>query len=83
MKQLPDNGFALGHLGFVQKMAGTKANAKETLESCVDLIQRGIDSGDPAIAKEGKFYFHLGDALNRLGRTEDANKVRHGCYVFI
>ena len=56
-------------------MAGTKANAKETLESCVDLIQRGIDSGDPAIAKEGKFYFHLGDALNRLGRTEDANKV--------
>ena len=62
-------------------MAGTKANAKETLESCVDLIQRGIDSGDPAIAKEGKFYFHLGDALNRLGRTEDANKVRR--YVFI
>jgi len=77
LKQLPDNGFALGHLGFVQKMAGTKANAKETLESCVDLIQRGIDSGDPAIAKEGKFYFHLGDALNRLGRTEDANKVYH------
>ena len=77
---LPDNGFALGHLGFILKMEATSGTDSQDqnalLDRSVQLLSRGIESGDPGVAKDGKFYFHLGDGLRRLGREQDADQVR-------
>jgi len=77
----PDNGFAMVHLGFVLKLKATGNSGKtpvtsseKLLERAVDLLTRGIESGDNDVM-EGKFFFHLGDGLRRLGRSEDADKV--------
>jgi hypothetical protein len=33
------------------------------------LFQEGIESGDPG-TDDGRFYFHLGDAMQRVGNKE-------------
>jgi len=75
----PEDGFAQGHLGFILKLEATATDSGhtsvETLERAVDLLNRGIESGEPGVAKEGKFYFHLGDGLRRLGRQQNADQV--------
>lgn len=63
----PNNGFALVHYGFVLKLEGK-------LETAVGFLQRGIGSGENG-TRESRFYFHLGDALQRLGREQEAEKV--------
>jgi len=78
LDRVPGDGFALAHLGFVLKLEATAANHRDglsDLETAVDLLQRGIDSGEPGVAKEGKFYFHLGDGLRRLGNQQLADQV--------
>lgn len=37
-------------------------------------MQRGMQTGDPCTV-DGRFFFHLGDALFRLGHKEKALKV--------
>ena len=37
-------------------------------------MQSGIQTREPGVM-EGKFFFHLGDALRRLGKTSEADKV--------
>lgn len=32
-------------------------------------LQEGIESGDPG-TDDGRFYFHLGDAMQRVGNKE-------------
>jgi len=73
LRSHPDNGFAMAHLGFILKLEGTKAGRSSALlQRGVDLLRRGIESGDVI---DGKFFFHLGDGLRRLGRPEDADRV--------
>uniref|UniRef100_A0A6P7G8C3 Midasin isoform X5 n=1 Tax=Diabrotica virgifera virgifera TaxID=50390 RepID=A0A6P7G8C3_DIAVI len=63
----PNNGFALVHYGFILK---TTDNA---LEKAVRYLKKGINTKDEGVI-DGRFYFHLGDALVRLGRREEADK---------
>lgn len=64
----PNDGFAQVHYGFVLK---TKDNE---LNTAVKYLKSGIDSKAPGVI-DGRFYFHLGDALIRLGKFEEASKV--------
>ncbi|XP_052565664.1 aspartyl/asparaginyl beta-hydroxylase-like isoform X3 [Culex pipiens pallens] len=63
-----DDGFALVHYGFVLK------NHDKDMEQAAQFLQEGIDTGHPG-TQDGRFYFHLGDALQRLGRQQEALKV--------
>ncbi|XP_053690002.1 aspartyl/asparaginyl beta-hydroxylase [Sabethes cyaneus] len=63
-----EDGFALVHYGFVVK------NHDKNMEEAVQYLQEGIATGHEG-TQDGRFYFHLGDALQRLGRNEEALKV--------
>ena len=67
LKRNPGNGFASAHLGFVLKSEGDLAGGAM-------LLQQGIASGQEGAA-QGKFYYHLGEAFQRLGRKADSDKV--------
>lgn len=70
----PKNGFALVHLGFCLKVGD------RNLEEGLKYLKMGIDSGmkqldrfpkpkttGQAGTQDARFYFHLGDAMQRLG----------------
>lgn len=63
------DGFALVHYGFILK------NLDLEYEEAILYLQEGIDSNEPG-TQDSRFYFHLGDALQRLGRDGEARKVR-------
>lgn len=63
-----ENGFAAAHYGFVLKIHD------KNLENAAIFLRQGIDSGENGTT-DGRFYFHLGDALARLGRTTEADEV--------
>ncbi|XP_040155517.1 uncharacterized protein LOC120895874 isoform X7 [Anopheles arabiensis] len=63
-----DNGFALVHYGFVLK------TLDQNMELAAQYLQEGIDTGHPG-TQDGRFYFQLGDALQRLGRNSEALAV--------
>lgn len=69
--QQPLNNYAAKHLGFILKTSGKN----EDLPRGVDLLLQGVQ-GDPD-PPEGKFYYHLGEGLRRLGREEEANMMYH------
>ena len=78
LAQDPSNGFAMAHLGFILKQEGTAIKSKmapdeqiKVLEEGVNLLKQGVSSG----IADGKFYFHLGDGLRRLGRETEADTV--------
>jgi aspartate beta-hydroxylase len=62
------NGFALVHYGFVLK------NFDQNLEKAVEFMHEGIATNEPG-TQDGRFYFHLGDALLRLGRKAEAMEI--------
>lgn len=64
----PNDGFAQVHYGFVLK---TRDN---DLKAAVQYLTAGIDSRELGVT-DGRFYFHLGDALVRLGKNKEALKV--------
>lgn len=55
------------HYGFVLKMQTNYTEA-------VDYLRRGIRSNESG-TQDARFYFHLGDALYRLGRGDEAAQV--------
>lgn len=63
-----DDGFALVHYGFVLK------NHDKDMEQAAQFLQEGINTGH-AGTQDGRFFFHLGDALQRLGRQREALNV--------
>lgn len=63
-----NDGFALVHYGFVLK------NLDNNLEAAVIFLRQGIETGANGTS-DGRFYFNLGDALIRLGRTDEAKNV--------
>lgn len=84
LEQNPNNGYALVHLGFILKLEGSsnsksqdaveQNNLQSTLAKGADFLQKGIATKEHGVI-EGKFYFHLGDALKRLGKKGEADKV--------
>uniref|UniRef100_A0A1A9V4T1 Aspartyl/asparaginy/proline hydroxylase domain-containing protein n=1 Tax=Glossina austeni TaxID=7395 RepID=A0A1A9V4T1_GLOAU len=68
LQKWPDDGFALVHYGFVLKQYYLK------YEKAVDYLRRGIASKAEG-TQDGRFYFQLGDALQRLGHEEEAFKI--------
>lgn len=62
------NGFALVHYGFVLK------NLDQDYENAVLYLREGIETNEEG-TQDGRFYFNLGDALQRLGRNEEAQEV--------
>jgi len=65
----PDNAFAKVHLGFVLKIGGD-------LTTAIELLRAGLihTNDEPNGVQQGKFYFHLGDALFRSGREQEAGE---------
>ncbi|XP_053674416.1 uncharacterized protein LOC128724720 [Anopheles nili] len=62
------DGFALVHYGFVLK------TLDQNMELAAQYLQEGIDT-DHEGTQDGRFYFQLGDALQRLGRNSEALNV--------
>ena len=60
----PTNGFAKSHLGFILKTDHLR------YVEAIPLLRDGISSGEPG-ADDGRFYFHLGDALTRVGKPDE------------
>ncbi|XP_063249499.1 aspartyl/asparaginyl beta-hydroxylase isoform X2 [Prinia subflava] len=58
----PDDGFAKVHYGFILK-------AENKIAESIPYLREGLESGDPG-TDDGRFYFHLGDALQRMGDKE-------------
>ena len=60
----PDNGFAKVHLGFILKAVDHK------YAEAIPLLQEGIHTNASGVI-DGRFFFHLGDALHRTGHAEE------------
>ncbi|XP_056377999.1 aspartyl/asparaginyl beta-hydroxylase isoform X2 [Hyla sarda] len=58
----PNNGFAKVHYGFILK-------AENKIIESIPYLKEGLLSGEPG-TDDGRFYFHLGDALQRAGDKE-------------
>ncbi|CAK8683183.1 unnamed protein product [Clavelina lepadiformis] len=63
----PDNGFAQVHFGFILKTAGDWIKGAYYLKLGIESMAEGT--------QEGKFYFHLGDALHRTNRSTEADEI--------
>lgn len=61
----PNDGYALVHLGFIVK---SESNYKEA----IPLFEKGLATGEPG-TDDSRFYFHLGDALYRLGKAKEVS----------
>ncbi|XP_041670088.1 aspartyl/asparaginyl beta-hydroxylase-like isoform X9 [Cheilinus undulatus] len=55
----PDDGFAKVHYGFILK-------SENKIAESIPYLREGLESGEPG-TDDGRFYFHLGDALQRVG----------------
>ncbi|CAF95939.1 unnamed protein product [Tetraodon nigroviridis] len=55
----PTNGFAKVHYGFILK-------SQNQIAESIPYLKEGLQSGEPG-TDDGRFYFHLGDALQRVG----------------
>lgn len=68
LEKWPEDGFAQVHYGFVLKTTYNNNTGG------IEYMQKGISSGAEG-TQDGRFYFHLGDALQREGKTEEAYKL--------
>ncbi|XP_067341465.1 aspartyl/asparaginyl beta-hydroxylase-like isoform X5 [Channa argus] len=55
----PSDGFAKVHYGFILK-------SENKIAESISYLKEGLESGEPG-TDDGRFYFHLGDALQRVG----------------
>ncbi|XP_066536471.1 aspartyl/asparaginyl beta-hydroxylase isoform X2 [Hoplias malabaricus] len=60
----PNDGFAKVHYGFILK-------SENKIEESIPYLRDGLKSGAPG-TDDGRFYFHLGDALQRMGDMNEA-----------
>ncbi|XP_046880438.1 aspartyl/asparaginyl beta-hydroxylase isoform X5 [Hypomesus transpacificus] len=65
----PDDGFAKVHYGFILK-------SENKIAESIPYLREGLESGDPG-TDDGRFYFHLGDALQRVGDNSVSYTHRH------
>ncbi|KPP72628.1 hypothetical protein Z043_108352, partial [Scleropages formosus] len=59
LAEAPEDGFAKVHYGFILK-------SENKIAESIPFLREGLESGDPG-TDDGRFYFHLGDALQRVG----------------
>lgn len=64
----PDDGFAKVHLGFIIKTSDNDP------KSAIPFLKEGIDSNEEG-TQDGRFYFHLGDAYQRLQQSDEAYRL--------
>lgn len=69
LRQDPENGFALVHLGFIVK------TSDQDYDRAIPLLQQGIASNASGVI-DGRFFFHLGDALFRTGQHDEVVVVQ-------
>lgn len=62
----PLNAYAARHLGFILKIEGKYERGVELLLKGIKLSKEDVD---------GKFYYHLGEGLRRLGKEKEANEI--------
>ncbi|XP_075440158.1 aspartyl/asparaginyl beta-hydroxylase isoform X3 [Ascaphus truei] len=62
LSMAPNDGFAKVHYGFILK-------AENKIAESIPYLKEGLESGEPG-TDDGRFYFHLGDALQRVGDKE-------------
>uniref|UniRef100_A0A915CNN7 Aspartyl/asparaginy/proline hydroxylase domain-containing protein n=1 Tax=Ditylenchus dipsaci TaxID=166011 RepID=A0A915CNN7_9BILA len=63
----PTNNIAQAYYGYILKLY------ENELEKGVHWMRKGLKAEESIL--DSKFYFHLGDALTRLGRNQEAYKV--------
>ncbi|XP_073691849.1 aspartyl/asparaginyl beta-hydroxylase isoform X3 [Garra rufa] len=59
LDRAPHDGFAKVHYGFILK-------SENKIAESIPYLREGLESGEPG-TDDGRFYFHLGDALQRTG----------------
>ncbi|KAK2914224.1 hypothetical protein Q8A67_002623 [Cirrhinus molitorella] len=59
LDRAPHDGFAKVHYGFILK-------SENKIAESIPYLKEGLESGEPG-TDDGRFYFHLGDALQRTG----------------
>lgn len=64
LKQDPNNGFAKVHYGFILK------TERNDLDGGIKYMSEGIATKEPGVT-DGRFYLHLGDALQRTGQNDE------------
>jgi len=68
LQRWPDSGFAQVHYGFILK------TTYDDSYNGARLMTSGLATREDGVI-DGRFYFHLGDALTRLGRPQEARQV--------
>ncbi|XP_037940827.1 midasin isoform X2 [Teleopsis dalmanni] len=68
LKRWPDDGFAQVHYGFILKQYYMDN------ENAALYLKKGIDSKAPG-TQDGRFFYNLGDALQRLHRQPEALEI--------
>lgn len=68
LQRWPNSGFAQVHLGFILK------TTYDDYEAGAKWMMAGLATREEGVI-DGRFYTHLGDALSRLGRHQEAQKV--------
>uniref|UniRef100_A0A4W4DVM8 Uncharacterized protein n=1 Tax=Electrophorus electricus TaxID=8005 RepID=A0A4W4DVM8_ELEEL len=76
----PNDGFAKVHYGFILK-------SENKIAESIPYLREGLESGEPG-TDDGRFYFHLGDALQRTGDVSQAYKwyeagYQHGHFASV
>ena len=66
LNKSPNNPVALVHYGFILKQVDKK------FDDSIEYLKRGIDTLDKKIL-DGRFFYHLGDALQRVNKTEEVD----------
>uniref|UniRef100_A0A0N5ASR8 TPR_REGION domain-containing protein n=1 Tax=Syphacia muris TaxID=451379 RepID=A0A0N5ASR8_9BILA len=67
LKLYPENGMAQAYYGFIQKLRGN-------FDEAVLFMRKGFRGTQRKIT-DPRFYYHFGDALMRLGKTQEAYEV--------
>ncbi|KAL3888160.1 hypothetical protein ACJMK2_000539 [Sinanodonta woodiana] len=68
LEKSPSDGFAQVHLGFIIKTGDNNPQA------AIPLLRAGIESGATGTI-DGRFFFHLGDALQRTNQSDEAYRI--------
>lgn len=70
----PDSGVAKVHLGFILK------TDESNYEESIKYLSEGIATREPGVI-DGRFYFHWGDALHRIGKKKEVSFCKT-CVIF-
>ena len=64
----PTDGYAKSHVGFILK-------TMDKINESIPYLEEGIHSGH-AEADHGRYFYHLGDAYQKIGKVEEVNNIQ-------